>query len=295
MWGHGDDLRQILIQGRSDSVLLIASGVDGMELVARKTAGFLVSVQLSQLGAGNRQKTRCAYQCEIAPWRPSLLVVSRPCSSATSGSQRVTAARHWHRSATLCSAPAWNPTGSTRISPPGAMTPVRVSPPASRRGNPATRQHARALETGPARARPEASDHDGRGPARPRHRLEGADRRRRSDRHHNSERPPGLRHFRGIRRVRARVDRRTHSGGLGRGARPWPHGRQAAKDGPGATLTMAMAAMSDPKANAAKVARTLGVTTTTLYAYVNGDGSPKPAGPAVLAAEGERGKLAVSS
>src|SRR3954463_657314 len=137
--GHGDDLRQILIQGRSDSVLLIASGVDGIEPVARKTAGFLVSVQLSQLGAGNRQKTRCAYQCEIAPWRPSLLVVSRPCSSATSGSQRVTAARHWHRSATPYSAPAWNPTGSTRISPPGAMTPVRVSPPASRRCNPATR------------------------------------------------------------------------------------------------------------------------------------------------------------
>jgi DNA invertase Pin-like site-specific DNA recombinase len=62
-----------------------------------------------------------------------------------------------------------------------------------------------------------------------------------------------------------------------------------------ATLTMAMAAMSDPKANAAKVARTLGVTTTTLYAYVNGDGSPKEAGTAVLAAEGERGKPAVSS
>jgi DNA-binding phage protein len=62
-----------------------------------------------------------------------------------------------------------------------------------------------------------------------------------------------------------------------------------------ATLTMAMAAMSDPKANAAKVARTLGVTTTTLYAYVNGDGSPKAAGTAVLAAEGERGKPAVSA
>jgi hypothetical protein len=26
---HGDDLRQILIQGRSDSVLLVASGADG--------------------------------------------------------------------------------------------------------------------------------------------------------------------------------------------------------------------------------------------------------------------------
>src|SRR4051812_19560115 len=93
---HGDDLRQILIQGRSDSVLLIASGVDRMEPVARKTAGFRVSVQLSQLGAGNRQKTRCAYQCEIAPWRPSLLVVSRPCSSATSGSQHAARAAALH-------------------------------------------------------------------------------------------------------------------------------------------------------------------------------------------------------
>ena len=36
----------------------------------------------------------------------------------------MTAARHWHRSATPYSAPAWNPTGSTRISPPGGMTNV---------------------------------------------------------------------------------------------------------------------------------------------------------------------------
>src|SRR4051812_31858779 len=43
---HGDDLRQILIQGRSDSVLLVAAPT-GMEPVARKTAGFLVSVQLN--------------------------------------------------------------------------------------------------------------------------------------------------------------------------------------------------------------------------------------------------------
>ena len=49
-----------------------------------------------------------------------------------------------------------------------------------------------------------------------------------------------------------------------------------------ATLTMAMAAMSDPKAKAAEVARRLNITTTTLYAYVNGDGSPKAAGAAVL-------------
>ncbi|MCF7647357.1 recombinase family protein [Bacillus subtilis] len=49
-----------------------------------------------------------------------------------------------------------------------------------------------------------------------------------------------------------------------------------------ATLTMAMAAMADPKAVAADVAKRLGITTTMLYYYVNGDGSPKAAGHAVL-------------
>jgi DNA invertase Pin-like site-specific DNA recombinase len=49
-----------------------------------------------------------------------------------------------------------------------------------------------------------------------------------------------------------------------------------------ATLTMAMAAMADPKAVAADVAKRLGITTTTLYSYVNGDGSPKAAGSALL-------------
>jgi hypothetical protein len=49
-----------------------------------------------------------------------------------------------------------------------------------------------------------------------------------------------------------------------------------------ATLQMAMAAMADPKAVAAEVAKRLGLTTTTLYAYVNGDGSPKAAGQALL-------------
>lgn len=42
-----------------------------------------------------------------------------------------------------------------------------------------------------------------------------------------------------------------------------------------ATLTMAMAAMSDLKAKAVEIAGRLGLATTTLYAYVNGDGSPK--------------------
>ena len=49
-----------------------------------------------------------------------------------------------------------------------------------------------------------------------------------------------------------------------------------------ATLMMAMAAMADPKAVAADVAKRLGITTTTLYAYVNGDGTPKALGQAVL-------------
>lgn len=48
------------------------------------------------------------------------------------------------------------------------------------------------------------------------------------------------------------------------------------------TLKMAMAAMSDPKSKASEVAGRLGVTTTTLYAYVNGDGSVKSPGQKLL-------------
>ena len=46
------------------------------------------------------------------------------------------------------------------------------------------------------------------------------------------------------------------------------------------TLKMAMAAMTGPKASASDAARRLGITTTTLYAYVNGDGSIKKQGNA---------------
>ena len=47
-------------------------------------------------------------------------------------------------------------------------------------------------------------------------------------------------------------------------------------------LHMAMTAMSDPEACAQEVARKLGVTTATLYTYVNGDGSVKEAGQRLL-------------
>lgn len=48
------------------------------------------------------------------------------------------------------------------------------------------------------------------------------------------------------------------------------------------TLKMAMAAMSDPKSNASEVAKRLGITTTTLYSYVNGDGTVKALGHRLL-------------
>lgn len=47
-------------------------------------------------------------------------------------------------------------------------------------------------------------------------------------------------------------------------------------------LKMAMAAMSDPQTQASEVARRLGITTTTLYAYVNGDGTVKEIGQRLL-------------
>src|SRR3989337_1463367 len=52
------------------------------------------------------------------------------------------------------------------------------------------------------------------------------------------------------------------------------------------TLPMAMAAMADPKSVAEEVAKRLGITTTTLYAYVNGDGSLKATGKELFNSEG---------
>jgi DNA invertase Pin-like site-specific DNA recombinase len=48
------------------------------------------------------------------------------------------------------------------------------------------------------------------------------------------------------------------------------------------TLKMATAAMADPKTKASAVAKRLGITTTTLYTYVNGDGSVKEPGQRLL-------------
>jgi DNA invertase Pin-like site-specific DNA recombinase len=59
-----------------------------------------------------------------------------------------------------------------------------------------------------------------------------------------------------------------------------------------AALQMAMAALSDPKAKATEIARRLGITTTTLYVYVNGDGTPKAAGRAVLEGAGRVRRVA---
>ncbi len=47
-------------------------------------------------------------------------------------------------------------------------------------------------------------------------------------------------------------------------------------------LRMAMNAMADRDTKAAELARRLGITTTTLYAYVNGDGTLKEAGQRLL-------------
>ena len=48
------------------------------------------------------------------------------------------------------------------------------------------------------------------------------------------------------------------------------------------TLHMAMTAMGDPKACAKEIAQKLGISTATLYTYVNGDGSVKEAGQRLL-------------
>lgn len=73
------------------------------------------------------------------------------------------------------------------------------------------------------------------------------------------------------------IAERTHAGLASARARGRQGGRPRKMDR--ATVMMAMA---DPKANAIDVARRLGITTTTLYAYVNGDGTLKQAGQKIL-------------
>jgi DNA invertase Pin-like site-specific DNA recombinase len=76
------------------------------------------------------------------------------------------------------------------------------------------------------------------------------------------------------------IAERTHAGLKAARARGRHGGRPRKMDR--ATLLMAMSAMADPKAHAGEIAKRLGMTTTTLYAYVNGDGTPKPAAQVLL-------------
>lgn len=54
------------------------------------------------------------------------------------------------------------------------------------------------------------------------------------------------------------------------------------------TIKMAMAAMTDRNSVAHEVAKRLNITTTTLYTYVNGDGSLKEAGTKLLHTQSKR-------
>jgi DNA invertase Pin-like site-specific DNA recombinase len=59
------------------------------------------------------------------------------------------------------------------------------------------------------------------------------------------------------------------------------HGGRPRKMTP-TTLRIVMAALADRTTNATEVAAQLGLNRTTLYLYVNGDGSPKARGQALL-------------
>jgi len=76
------------------------------------------------------------------------------------------------------------------------------------------------------------------------------------------------------------ISERTRAGLAAARARGRKGGRPRKMDSP--TLKMAMKAMSDPKSVSSEVAKRLNITTTTLYSYVNGDGSVKEPGQKVL-------------
>lgn len=76
------------------------------------------------------------------------------------------------------------------------------------------------------------------------------------------------------------ISERTHAGLRAARARGRKGGRPRKMTA--SKIRMAMAAMADLDARPKKIAAELGVTTTTLYEYVNGDGSPKAAAQPIL-------------
>jgi len=81
----------------------------------------------------------------------------------------------------------------------------------------------------------------------------------------------------------ALIVERTRAGLAAARARGRKGGRPRKMDK--STLKMAMAAMADPASVATEIAKRLRITTPTLYMYVNGDGSLKAAGAAILNAQ----------
>lgn len=73
---------------------------------------------------------------------------------------------------------------------------------------------------------------------------------------------------------------RTHAGLKAARARGRMGGRPRKMDAH--TIRMAMAAMADPQSISSQVAKSLNITTATLYSYVNHDGSLKPIGEKIL-------------
>lgn len=82
------------------------------------------------------------------------------------------------------------------------------------------------------------------------------------------------------------IRERTQAGLLAARARGRNGGRPRKMDEH--TIKMAMAAMTDRNSVAHEVAKRLNITTTTLYTYVNGDGSLKEAGTRLLLNQSKR-------
>jgi DNA invertase Pin-like site-specific DNA recombinase len=79
---------------------------------------------------------------------------------------------------------------------------------------------------------------------------------------------------------RALIGERTRAGLTAARARGRKGGRPRKMDGK--AVQIAMTFMKDQSMTATEVARRLGISATTLYAHVNGDGSPKAKGAALL-------------
>lgn len=178
----------------------------------------------------------------------------------------------------ICAPPAWNRTTFMRIALPAVATIGPDWPPAS---NPYATAMCWCLEARPPRAVTCPPGQHGEGSVGSKRRPACADRKGRSDRHHDRIRPHGVRNLPTLAEFeRDLIRERTMAGLAAARARGRKGGRKFALTK--AQVRLAQAAMAQRDTSVSDLCKELGIERDTLYRYVGPKGELRDYGKRVL-------------